>query len=419
MVLFLHLPPSLKHRAFRLLWLGLLISSAGTQMQTWALFWHIRELTEAPIALGGVGLARIVPIVIFSLIGGSIADAFNRRTILFVTQSVMAFSAFALFYLTLSGQIVLWQMYLLTSLQAMAVAFDSPARQSLVPNLVPRAELSNAFSMTSIAYQTGSVAGPALSGLVIAYMGQSAAYLLNGLSYGAIFAALILIGPITQQIASKGQKPISLDAIREGINFIVNQPLILSTMLIDFFATFFSAATTLMPIVARDVLGVGALEYGWLSASLSFGATLASLFLSQVRTIRRQGITFIVAVMLFGLATIGFGLAQNLAWAIIALMLIGASDSVSMIIRNTIRQLQTPDYIRGRMISINQIFFMGGPQLGEIEAGLVAQFAGARFAIVSGGMGCMIAVAWIARRWPSLLKYNGDEAIEAGEDRST
>ena len=378
-------------------------------MQTWALFWHIRDITEAPIALGIVGLARFLPIVLFSLIGGSIADAFNRRTVLFITQTIMAGTALGLFYLTFSGQIALWHMYALTAVQALALAFDSPARQSLVPNLVPRHDLANAFSMTSIAYQVGSVVGPALSGLVIAYLGLSAAYFFNTVSYAALFIALILIGPIAQEIASQGSKAISLEGIREGIHFIVNQPLILSTMLIDFFATFFSAATTLLPIVARDILNVGAVEYGWLSASLSFGAMLASLVVSQIKSLKRQGLTFLIAVMCFGLATIFFGLAQNLWWAIIGLMMIGASDSVSMIIRNTIRQLQTPDYIRGRMISINQIFFMGGPQLGEIEAGVVAQFAGARFAIVSGGMGCMIAVALIARRWPQILRYNGDE----------
>lgn len=378
-------------------------------MQTWALFWHIRELTEAPIALGGVGLARLLPIVLFSLVGGSIADAFNRRTILFITQSGMVLIAVTLFYLTYTGNLALWHMYLLTAIQAMATAFDSPARQSLVPNLVPHADLANAFSMNSIAFQAGSVAGPALSGLVIAYLGQASAYLMNALSYAAVFVALVLIGTIRQQIATAGQKGISVSAIREGVQFIASQPLILSTMLIDFFATFFSAATTLLPIVARDILGVGVVEYGWLSASLSFGAVLASLTISQLPVIRWQGRLFIIAVMLFGLATILFGLSQTLLWAIVSLMLIGATDSVSMIIRNTIRQIQTPDYIRGRMISINQIFYMGGPQLGEVEAGLVAQFAGARFAIVSGGFGCLIAVVLIARRWPAILRYDGQE----------
>ena len=187
----LRVPPSLYHRRFRLLWLGMLISIAGTQMQTWALFWHIRTLTSQPIALGGVGLARIVPIVVFSLVGGAVADVVNRRNLLLVTQSVMTLTALVLAWLTYKGTIDLWHIYLLTAIQASAVAFDTPARQALVPNIVPRRDLPNAFSMTSIAFQAGSIVGPALSGLVIAYWGQAAVYLINGVSYLAVILALI------------------------------------------------------------------------------------------------------------------------------------------------------------------------------------------------------------------------------------
>jgi MFS family permease len=410
----IHIPPALRHRNFRLLWLGLMISIAGTQMQTWALFWHIRTLTDQPIALGGVGLARILPIIIFSLVGGAMADVVNRRTVMFFTQSAMALTALALAYLTISGHIALWHMYLLTALQAVAVAFDSPARQSLVPNLVPARDLPNAFSLTSIAFQTGSIVGPALSGLVIAYWGQASTYLINAITYLAVLVALVMMGRIPQQVASTQRSVVSLPAIREGIQFIRNHPIILSTMLIDFFATFFSSANTLMPIFARDVLNVGAVEYGWLSAAQSIGAMVAALIVSQLEEIRRQGPVFLVAVIMFGLATVGFGLARTVPVAIAALILIGASDSVSTIIRNTIRQLQTPDYIRGRMTSVNQIFFMGGPQLGEIEAGLAAQIFNAPIAVISGGIGCIVAVGWIARRWPLLRGYNGDEPILAG-----
>ena len=409
-----HIPPALRHRNFRLLWLGLMISVAGTQMQTWALFWHIRTLTDQPIALGGVGLARILPIIVFSLIGGAMADVVNRRTVMFFTQSAMALTAVALAYLTIGGHIALWHMYLLTGLQAVAVAFDSPARQSLVPNLVPARDLPNAFSLTSIAFQTGAIVGPALSGLVIAYWGQAATYLINAITYLAVLIALIMMGRIPQEAAPGQRSAVSLPAIREGIQFIRSHPIILSTMLIDFFATFFSSANTLMPIFARDVLRVGAVEYGWLSAAQSIGAMVAALIVSQMEEIRRQGVVFLSAVIMFGLATIGFGLARTVPLAMAALILIGASDSVSTIIRNTIRQLQTPDYIRGRMVSVNQIFFMGGPQLGEIEAGLAAQFFGAPIAVISGGVGCILAINWIARRWPSLRSYNGDEPILAG-----
>ena len=410
----LHIPPALRHRNFRLLWLGLMISVAGTQMQTWALFWHIRTLTDQPIALGGVGLARIVPIIVFSLVGGSLADVVNRRKVMFFTQSAMALSALALAYLTIGGHITLWHMYLLTGLQAVAVAFDSPARQSLVPNLVPARELPNAFSLTSIAFQTGAILGPALSGLVIAYWGQAATYVINAVTYLAVLVALVMMGRIPQQAAPNQRSAVSLPAIREGIQFIRSHPIILSTMLIDFFATFFSSANTLMPIFARDILHVGAVEYGWLSAAQSIGAMVAAVIVSQLDEIRRQGPIFLLAVILFGLATVGFGLTRTVPLAMAALILIGAADSVSTIIRNTIRQLQTPDYIRGRMTSVNQIFFMGGPQLGEIEAGLAAQIFSAPIAVISGGIGCILAVSWIARRWPSLRAYNGNEPILAG-----
>jgi MFS family permease len=398
------IPPALRHRRFRLLWIGMMISIAGTQMQVWSIFWHIRTLTDQPIALGGVGLARILPVIFFSLIGGAMADVVNRRKVLFITQSVMTLSALALALLTFVGHDALWQIYALTAVNAIAVAFDTPARQSLIPNLVPPRDLPNAFSMGSIAFQTGSIVGPALSGFVIAYLGQGYTYLFNAISFLAVIIALILMGPIHQQVQPGSRPEVSLTAIKEGIHFVLGQPIILSTMILDFFATFFASANTLMPIIARDVLHVGAVSYGWLSAAQSIGAVGAALVMSQVKEIRRQGPIFLGSVVIFGLATIAFGLSTLLITAMITLILVGAADSVSTIIRNTIRQLQTPDYIRGRMTSINQIFFMGGPQLGEVEAGVVAQLFGAPAAVVSGGIGCILAVIWIARRWPQILK---------------
>jgi MFS family permease len=409
----LRIPPALHHRRFFLLWLGLMISVAGAQMQVWALFWHIRTLTDQPIALGGVGLARILPVIVFSLIGGALADVANRRKILLITQSAMGLVAAALALLTFSGHVALWQIYLLTALQAVAIAFDLPARQALVSNLVPDRDLPNAFSMMSIAFQTGAIVGPALSGLVIAYSGQAYTYLINAVSYLAVILALVWMGPVSQQSADR-RPSVSLSSIGEGVKFILGHPIILSSMILDFFATFFSSANTLMPIVARDVLHVGAVEYGWLSAAQSVGAVVAAVAISQMNAIRRQGPVFLISVVVFGAATIAFGAATYFIAAMLALMLVGAADSVSTIIRNTIRQLQTPDYIRGRMTSVNQIFFMGGPQLGEVEAGVAAQLFGAPFAIISGGVGCILAVIWIARKWPQLRSFNGDEPVRAG-----
>jgi len=409
----LHIPPALKHRRFFYLWLGQLISVAGTQMQIWALFWHIRTLTDQPIALGGIGLARIFPVIVFSLIGGVVADSYNRRSVMFITQTIAALLALTLGLLTQFGQISIWIIYGITALQAIAIAFDGPARQALVPNLVPAEDLPNAFSLTSIAFQAGAVIGPALSGLVIALGGQQAVYYINAISFLAVLIALVLIGDVPQKVSARINGT-SLTAIREGIHFIVNRPVVLSTMLLDFVATFFASANTLMPIIARDILNVGVVQYGWLSAAQSAGAVTAALVISQMREIRKQGPLFLGAVVVFGGATIVFGLTSSFALAWIALAIAGAADSVSTIIRNTIRQLQTPDYIRGRMTSINQIFFQGGPQLGEIEAGAVAQFFGAPLAIITGGIGCILGLGLIVRKWPQLTSYNGDEPIVAG-----
>jgi MFS family permease len=408
----LHIPPALKHRRFRLLWLGLLVSVAGSRMQFAALLWHIRELSDQPIALGGIGLARVIPIIIFSLMGGAIADVFDRRKIMFITQTAMIGTAAALAWLTWSDQIRLWHIYALTVCEAIASAFDLPARQALTPNLVPAEDLPNAFSMQSIAFTVGAIFGPALGGLFIGYLGQTSVYLTNAISFLGIVLALVMIGPVPQQLAQpKGGMPVSWGAIKEGIQFILSRPIIISSMLLDFFATFFSSANALMPIFARDILGVGEIGYGWLLSAQSVGSALTAGLLSQVNQIRHQGKILLGAVVSYGIWTIVFGVSQWFWLSFLSLALMGASDTVSMVIRNTIRQLNTPDYIRGRMTSINQIFFLGGPQLGEMEAGLVAQLFGATIAVVTGGVGTILAVFGIARKWPQLPQYHGDEDL--------
>ena len=406
----IHLPPALKHRGFALLWGGLLISMIGTQMQQWALFWHISQLSKDPIAVSVVGGVRFVAVLCFSLVGGLVADRYNRRAILFITQSTAMVVAAILGLLTLTGQIQLWHIYALTAIQASAMAFDLPARQSLVPNLVPRDILPSAFSLQSIAFNTGAILGPGLSGIVIGYLGQEAVYFINAVSFLAVIFALFALGTIPQrQVEARRGFKAAWSDIRDGIRFIRQQPLILSTMILDFIATFFSSANTLLPYFAQNVLHVGEVAYGWLASAQSVGAVTVGLIASQYSRIRRQGPLLLVSVVVFGAATILFGLSRWYLLTFAALVLIGAADSISTIIRNTIRQLITPDSIRGRMTSINQIFFMGGPQLGEIEAGVVAQFFGVPFAILSGGVGTILGVWLVASLWPQLTGYNGDE----------
>ena len=405
-----HVPPALKHRNFALIWGGLLVSMIGTQMQQWALFWHISQLSKDPIAVSVVGGVRFAAVLLFSLVGGLVADRYNRRSILFFTQSTAMLVAIVLGLLTMVGKIQLWHIYLLTGIQAAAMAFDLPARQALVPNLVPREILPSAFSLQSIAFNTGAIVGPAMSGIVIGYLGQEAVYFINAISFLAVIFALMLLGDVPQQQAEiKNGLKAALGDIRDGVQFIRSQPLILSTMILDFLATFFSSANTLLPYFSQNVLHVGEVAYGWLASAPSIGAVSVGLIVSQYNHIRRQGQLIIGSVVVFGLATIAFGIARLYAFVFLALALIGAADSISTIIRNTIRQMTTPDALRGRMTSINQIFFMGGPQLGEIEAGAVAQFFGVPFAIISGGVGTILGVWLVASIWPSLIRYNGDE----------
>ena len=406
----IHVPPALKHRKFALLWGGLLVSVVGTQMQQWALFWHISQISKDPIAVSIVGGVRFLAVLAFSLVGGLVADRYNRRVIMFITQTISMTVAILLGLLTVSGEIQLWQIYTLTALQAAAMAFDLPARQSLVPNLVPREDLPSAFSMQSISFNTGAILGPALSGVIIGYLGQEYVYFLNAVTFLAVILALLLMGRVVQikSPVQRGFRAAWLD-IRDGVSFIRNQPLILSTMILDFIATFFSSANTLLPYFAQNILHVGEVAYGWLAAAQSFGAVFVGLVVSQFRNIRKQGLLLLGSVVVYGSATILFGLSSMFTIIFLALVLMGAADSVSTIIRNTIRQLNTPDALRGRMTSINQIFFMGGPQLGEIEAGAVAQLFGVPFAIVSGGIGTILGVWLIVSLWPALPRYNGDE----------
>jgi len=403
------LPPALRHRRYRLLWLGMLISVAGTQMQIAAILWHVNELSGEPIALGGVGLARIAPVLIFSLLAGALADTWNRRRLMLLTQTTLALLAALLAWITRTGHDTVWVIYAITAVTAGVTAFDLPARQSLIPNLVPREHLTNAFSLGSIAFQTGAIVGPALGGLVLARLGLDWAYWINALSYVAVIIALLMMGPVHQEAQPAASGGVSLAAIAEGVRFIRGQPIVLSSMLLDFFATFFSSATALLPIFAKEILGVGPLGYGWLVSAQSVGAVCAATVISIRGQILGQGKVLLRAVTIFGLATIVFGLSRSYWLTFGALTVAGAADSVSTILRNTIRQLQTPDRLRGRMVSVNQMFFMGGPQLGELEAGLVAQLFGAPFSVVSGGVGCLLAVAWVIRRWPSLQRYRGDE----------
>ncbi len=407
---------ALQHRNFRLLWSGQLLSVTGTMMQMAAILWHVSLLAppdKKGLALGMVGLVRVVPIVALAAIGGVFADARDRRRLMVATQTLLAIVATTLAYLTLSGHASLGSVYVLAGLGSATAAFDAPARQSLYPNLVPREHLPNAVSLNSILFQTASVLGPSLGGVVIAALGVGWAYLLNAFSFLAVIGALLLMRDVpTRGPAERGE--VSFRAALEGFRFVFANPIIRGSMLLDFFATFFSSATALLPIFAQDILRVGPLAYGWLYAATSVGALASGLVMvRRIDAIHRRGRMLFTSVFAYGLATILFGFSRNFWIAFAALAIVGATDTISTILRNVIRQLTTPDALRGRMTSVNMMFFMGGPQLGELEAGLVAQGFGAPASVVSGGAMCLLASGWLAGRTPELRRYRKESPIAA------
>jgi len=383
-------------------------------MQLWAWYWHLRTLSDQPMVISGIGLVRFLPVILLSIVAGVIADRVNRRKMAILTQLGLTFVAMILGLVTSVGVMTLWLLFALAAAQSVVVAFDVPARQAIIPSLVPRQDLANAYSLNTIASKVGGILGPALTGVVIAFWGLQWAYWINALSYLAVIAALIAMGDVQYQVEKKsfGMRE-TWGEVKEGFKFITGTPIIFSVMILDFFGTFFSSANTLLPFVARDILHVGPIQYGWLSASQSMGTLLVGLYLSQKNYLQRQGMLISISVAMFGGATILFGLSTSFWLTMTALILIGVFDGLSSIIRNTVRQILTPDEMRGRMISITQIFFKGGPQLGEMESGLVAQILGVPFAIISGGVGCVLAALIVVKRIPQLWQFNGDEQIQS------
>jgi MFS family permease len=395
---------ALRHRDFRLLWSGQIISVTGSQMQFVAINWHVYLLTKSAFALGLVGLFRGIPIVLCSLIGGVLADAVDRKQLMMATQTVMLLSAALLATLTIGGLASVWPIYVLSGLASAATAFDTPARQSLVPSLVPTEDFPNAVSLSLIVFNVATIGGPALAGVLLAESGPALIYALNAASFVAVIIALVLIKASGR---AEGKTALSYAALKEGLQFVWRTPIIVQTMTLDFAATFFASATLLLPIFAREVLHVDARGYGLLSAAPAIGSVITALVMARVGQFRRQGRLVVVSVAIFGVATAAFGASHWFWFSLLMLATMGAADTVSTVLRQTIRQLATPDHIRGRMTSINMVFFMGGPQLGELEAGSVAALIGAQLSVITGGLGSLVCACIAALRSKSLMNYEG------------
>lgn len=399
-------PVSLRSPEFRNLWIGTLVSTAGTQMAVVAITWHVYLLTDSPVALGLLGVFKAVPIIVLGLGGGVVADARDRRKLLLATQLVLAAISAVLAFTTWTGTVSPWVLYAGVALASAATAFDNPARAAIIPNLVPREHLANALSLNILAWQTATIVGPGLAGFAIARYGVGFVYGLDAVSFVAILIAVYQLKP---RRTDEAPPKVGLEAMRDGLRFVFSTPILTSTMLLDFFATLFGQATVLLPIFADDVLKVGAQGLGPLYAAPAVGAVVAGVALSAMSRMRRYGAVVLVSVALYGAATVLFGASTWFPLTLIALAGVGAADAVSTVARQTIRQLVTPDHMRGRMTSINMIFFRGGPQLGELEGGLVAALVGAQASVILGGIGVLATAALAAlSRTLRRFEHEGD-----------
>src|SRR5712671_2508786 len=393
---------ALRSRDLRLPLAGQAISLTGSQMQQVAVVWQLYLLSRSPLALGMLGFFRIVPIIVFALGGGVVADALDRRRLMLFTQAALAMVSVALAVLAHAQRTTPAAIYALAFVAGAATAFDNPARQALVPRLVDRGQLPNALSLYATVWQVATIAGPALGGALLAWSGPTAIYLLDVLSFGAVIAALLAM---RHRHVGLGKSQISAKAALDGLRFIRSTPLIWSTMLLDFAATFFAGSMLLLPIFADQLLHVGPRGLGFLYAAQPFGAALTGAALSTMGPLRRQGAAILWSVAVYGASIALFGLSPWFWVSFLLLAVSGAADMVSAVIRNIVRQTLTPDELRGRISSVAMTFFMGGPQLGEVEAGAVARLFGARVSVASGGVLCVLAAAAAALLVPQLRRY--------------
>jgi len=409
---------ALRLRDFRLLLFGGLASSTGMVMQTTALAWDLYERTNNPFALAMVGLVQIVPVIALALPAGYLADHVDRRKIILFGQSVLVAGATGM-AIASHYEAPIYVMYLCLLVCAIARAFLQPARTAFMTQIVPREKFSNAVTWSSAGWQTASIAGPALAGLIIGFTHRATpVYFIDAAAVFMFLIAVSLIKPRPHVAPAQSAPDASstlLDKIHSllaGIRFVWSNKVILAAISLDMFAVLLGGAVALIPVYASDVLHVGPREQGWMRSAPAIGALVMGMFMAHRPPLRRAGNALLWSVAGFGAATIFFGLSRNLVLSLVMLFLTGALDSISVIVRHTLLQVLTPDAMRGRVSAVNGLFIGISNELGDVESGAVTGFLKPRFGIetaaaltvVGGGIGTMLVVAIVALLCPQLRK---------------
>ena len=385
----------LKQRDFGLFWASLLFSAVGSQISTVAIAWQVYEITNSPFQLGLTGLFRALPVMLLSIPGGVLADRMDRRWLLIITQSLAALLALALALLSFFGQVEVWHIYAVTFLSGAVGIFDSPARTALIPTLVRPEQLATAYALNITWRQIATLSGPFIGGVIIATVGISIAYLIDALSFLSVIICLALMRARPVPPPTERESP--LESVRGGFEFIRDNSTILGLMGMDTCVQFFGAYRSMMPVFARDILAVGPAALGALLGVPAFGALAGSGIVMAAGNPKQKGRLIIVVTLIYTAGLICFALSHSLVLSLAIVFLLGLVDAIGETLRDALVQLITPDHLRGRVKSFDQVFMSAGTYLGHAQIGTAATFLGVTGALVMGGCLGSVGVLLVAK----------------------
>lgn len=390
---------ALRFKDFRYLFAGRFIASFGSQMLSVAIGWELWLRTKDAFMLGLVGLVQVIPVIILSLPAGHVADQYDRKKIVFITQILLAACSLGLAVLSYyQGSLLLIYLCLLGI--GIARAFNDPASATLLPQTVPTEVFSSAATWSSSSWQLASIVGPAVAGIILASLDKvMVIYLFDALA-AVIF--LVLVNMIKGRSLPLSQKSATLESLGEGFRFLQSSKVILAAITLDMLAVMFGGAITLLPVYSTDILKVGSQGLGLMRAAPSIGSIMMALILTHLPGFKRAGNILLLAVAGFGLATIAFGLSSSFWFSMLMLLLLGALDNISVVIRSTLLLTHTPDEMRGRISAVNSIFIGISNELGGFESGLAASWFGPVVSVAAGGIVTILVVLATAKIWPEM-----------------
>jgi MFS family permease len=400
----LDVTPLRRHRDFRLLWTGELISQTGSQITLVAVFIQVFELTDSAAAVGAIGLAQLGPLIVFTLLGGPLIDRFDRRRLLLIAAAGQAVASGVLLLGALAGDPPLALVYVAAGLAGGLAGFSLSTRSAVTPNTVPAGELPTALAINQVMWQTCQIAGPAIGGVIVARIGLSWAYGLDVASFAGAIVATLLMAP--QPPSNAGNTTPGLRGVVEGFRFLKGRRVLQSTFIADLIAMIFGMPRALFPVLAVTQFHRGEEVVGALFSAVAVGALLGALTTGWVSGVRRQGLAVLVAVAVWGLGIVAFGLVGDHLWVAFACLAVaGAADVISAVFRGTILQQSVPDDLRGRLSAVHIVVVAGGPRVGDFEAGIVASVFTPTVSVVSGGIACVAGVLVLAAAVPEFARY--------------